>query len=138
MIGGTPDGRIDLIAVRRGTAAEWIDRNPTLAAGESGFETDTRKTKHGDGATPWVSLAYDAGGTGGGSFRGVLADEAARLAITSPVIGDKAIQADPQGQVFELFALPATDALNWFAYPMGVSSASDYIEAGYVETGYVV
>jgi hypothetical protein len=46
------------IQLRRGTAAEWTSTNPTLAAGEQGFETDTGKLKIGDGSTAWTSLAY--------------------------------------------------------------------------------
>lgn len=47
-----------LIQVRRDTAAEWTARNPTLAAGEMGFETDTGKFKIGTGSTAWTSLLY--------------------------------------------------------------------------------
>lgn len=43
---------------RRGTAASWTSTNPTLAAGEIGFETDTNKFKIGTGSAAWVSLAY--------------------------------------------------------------------------------
>lgn len=43
---------------RRDTAANWTSNNPTLAAGEIGYETDTSKFKIGDGATAWSSLAY--------------------------------------------------------------------------------
>jgi hypothetical protein len=46
------------IQVRRGTASQWTSTNPTLAAGEFGFETDTNKLKCGNGATAWNSLAY--------------------------------------------------------------------------------
>lgn len=52
------------IQQRRGTAAAWTSANPTLAAGEPGFETDTGKFKIGDGATAWNSLAYLGGGGG--------------------------------------------------------------------------
>jgi len=48
------------IQVRRGTAAEWTSVNPTLAAGEMGVETDTRKLKIGTGNTAWTSLSYIA------------------------------------------------------------------------------
>lgn len=48
------------IQVRRGTAAEWTSVNPTLAAGELGVETDTRKIKIGTGSTAWTSLSYIA------------------------------------------------------------------------------
>ena len=43
---------------RRDTAANWTSNNPTLAAGEIGFETDTGKFKIGTGSTAWASLAY--------------------------------------------------------------------------------
>jgi hypothetical protein len=46
------------IQFRRGTAAEWTSANPTLAAGELGYETDTAKFKLGDGANTWSSLDY--------------------------------------------------------------------------------
>lgn len=46
------------IQIRRGTAAAWTSANPTLAAGEWGFETDTNKAKIGNGSTAWNSLAY--------------------------------------------------------------------------------
>jgi hypothetical protein len=48
------------IQVRRGTASEWTSVNPTLAAGELGVETDTRKIKVGTGSTAWTSLSYIA------------------------------------------------------------------------------
>lgn len=54
---------------RRDTAANWTSNNPTLAAGEIGYETDTSKFKIGDGSTAWNALAYaytagTAGATG--------------------------------------------------------------------------
>jgi hypothetical protein len=57
------------IQVRRGTAAQWTSANPTLAAGEWGFETDTGKVKIGNGSTAWNSLGY----TGVGDIEGVTA-----------------------------------------------------------------
>jgi len=48
-----------LIQIRRGTAAAWTSENPTLEAGEFGLETDTGKTKIGNGATAWTSLTYN-------------------------------------------------------------------------------
>jgi len=44
------------IKTRRGTAAEWESANPTLAAGEPGYETDTHIVKYGDGSTLYNSL----------------------------------------------------------------------------------
>ena len=46
------------IQFRRGTAAEWASANPTLAAGELGYETDTNQIKIGTATTAWNDLAY--------------------------------------------------------------------------------
>ena len=43
---------------RRGTAAQWTAANPTLAAGEIGFETDTNQFKIGNGSSAWAVLSY--------------------------------------------------------------------------------
>ena len=51
------------IQVRRGTASQWTSANPTLAAGEWGFESDTNKVKIGNGTTAWTSLGYQGAGT---------------------------------------------------------------------------
>lgn len=48
------------IQYRRNTAAAAAASNPVLAVGEPGMETDTGKTKLGDGVTAWNSLPYDA------------------------------------------------------------------------------
>jgi hypothetical protein len=50
------------IKLRRDTAANWTENNPILAAGEPGLETNTGKTKYGDGTTAWNSLGYATGG----------------------------------------------------------------------------
>jgi hypothetical protein len=49
---------------RRGTAAQWTAANPTLAAGEIGFETDTNKFKMGNGSSNWAALTYFANTAG--------------------------------------------------------------------------
>ena len=46
------------IKLRRSTAAAWTAANPTLFAGEAGFETDTGKFKIGDGTSAWSALYY--------------------------------------------------------------------------------
>jgi len=46
------------IQIRRDTAANWTSANPVLAQGEQGYETDTHRTKFGDGSTAWASLGY--------------------------------------------------------------------------------
>lgn len=72
-----------VIQVKRGSASAWTSANTVLAAGEVGFETDTKKMKVGDGSTAWTSLGYTVtdgdisgvtagtGLSGGGSSGGV-------------------------------------------------------------------
>jgi len=48
---------------RRDTAANWTTNNPTLAAGEIGYETDTAKFKIGTGSANWSTLGYTQNGT---------------------------------------------------------------------------
>jgi len=44
--------------MRRDSAADWTSEDPTLAEGEWGFESDTRKFKVGDGTNAWSALDY--------------------------------------------------------------------------------
>jgi hypothetical protein len=70
------------IQLRNGTAAQWTAANPTLAAGEVGIESDTKKQKFGDGTTAWNSLGY----VGGGSVTSVALSAPAFLSVSgSPV-----------------------------------------------------
>ena len=48
------------IQFRRETSAAWALNNPTLALGEPGYETDTRRWKIGDGNLPWLDLPWKA------------------------------------------------------------------------------
>ena len=48
------------LQVRRGSASGWTSTNPTLYAGEIGYETDNGRFKIGDGTTAWTSLDYTA------------------------------------------------------------------------------
>lgn len=43
---------------RRGQSSAWEAKNPILAAGEPGYELDTRLFKIGDGTTRWMVLPY--------------------------------------------------------------------------------
>lgn len=49
------------LQIKRGTAAAIAAANPTPAAGEIIFETDTRKAKVGDGSTAYNTLSYALG-----------------------------------------------------------------------------
>lgn len=60
---------INTIKMRRGTALQWQTANTVLAAGEMGFETDTRKFKFGNGTSAWNIMPYaSAGGVEAGGF----------------------------------------------------------------------
>ena len=43
---------------RRGSTSEWESVNPILKDGEPGLDITKRKTKIGDGITPWKDLPY--------------------------------------------------------------------------------
>lgn len=59
------------IQLRRDTASNWTSNNPTLAAGEFGWEQDTNKFKIGTGSADWNSLGYASDGdTAGITFVG--------------------------------------------------------------------
>ena len=53
------------LQIRRDTSSNWTTANPTLAAGQFGFETNTGRIKVGDGTTAWTSLAYRFESAGG-------------------------------------------------------------------------
>ena len=46
------------LQIRHDEAADWTTRNPILAQGEYGLETDTFLIKIGDGVTDWHHLRY--------------------------------------------------------------------------------
>ena len=53
----SPVVRATLI-IRNATAAEWAEKNPKLAKGELGAETDTYLMKMGDGVNDYNDLPY--------------------------------------------------------------------------------
>ena len=54
------------IQLRRDTASNWTSNNPTLSAGEFGWESDTNKFKIGTGSGAWNTLGYASGGDNAG------------------------------------------------------------------------
>ena len=80
-----------VIQVKRGTASSWTSANTVLAAGEIGFETDTKKMKVGDGSTAWNSLSYTvtdgdiSGVTAGTGLSGGGTSGAVTLSLSTPV-----------------------------------------------------
>lgn len=76
------------IRTRRDTAANWTTANPILGLGEEGFETDTGKSKKGDGTNHWASLSYVTGGGGGGGGD-VAGDTHAAAEKSTPIDADE-------------------------------------------------
>jgi hypothetical protein len=46
------------LQIRHDTSSNWVTRDPVLAEGEYGLETDTLLIKIGTGSTPWNDLRY--------------------------------------------------------------------------------
>jgi hypothetical protein len=71
------------IQIRRDTAANWTASNPVLAAGEPAVETDTGKTKTGDGIRNWTTLPYDIEPFLSGSTPAAVGTAASGTALTA-------------------------------------------------------
>jgi hypothetical protein len=126
------------IQVRRGTASQWTSANPTLAAGEWGFETDTAKVKIGNGSTAWNSLGYQGAGdvtlTGTQTLTNkTLTDPKINLAFDAETASYTAVLAN-NGQVVTMdnaspntFSIPTNASV---AFPIGTQINVLQIGAG--------
>jgi hypothetical protein len=90
-----------IIQHKRGTASQWTTLNPTLAAGEVGWESDTNKFKIGTGSTAWNSLLYATLTPSG------LSATYAQLVGGNAFTGAQTITSTATGQ-FPLTIIPAT------------------------------
>jgi hypothetical protein len=70
-----------VIQLRRDTEANWISVDPTLAAGEIGYDSTNNQLKVGNGTDEWTVLPY-ASGAGGASV------EISETAPADPEAGD--------------------------------------------------
>lgn len=76
------------IKVRRDTATNWSTTNPTLAAGEFGFDTTNNRLKIGTGSTAWNSLGFLKAATAttletARTINGVSFDGSANITVTA-------------------------------------------------------
>ena len=105
---------VTAIQIRRGTASQWTSANPTLSAGEFGFETDTNKAKIGDGSTGWTLLSY-FGGTGDVTLTGT--QTLTNKTLTAPII---TLATNAQTASYTLVLTDASDIVE-----MNVGSANN-------------
>jgi hypothetical protein len=70
----------NIIKPRRDTAANWASVNPTLAAGEIGYDSTNKQFKIGTGSTAWTSLPFSTESPDGAQAK---ADTAESDAISS-------------------------------------------------------
>lgn len=100
-----------IIQIRQDTAANWTSVDPTLHMGEFGLETDTGKTKLGDGTTAWTSLAYYAAG---GNVTGPVSSTNQALTIfddtSGQLLASTAIIVGSNNELSEYLQLEDTDA----------------------------
>lgn len=90
---------------RRDTAANWTAANPTLSAGEMGFETDTFVIKIGDGLTAWNTLgaiSYTAAEVDA-ALAAITLDSLSDVTLTTPAT-DAVLQYNGSGWVDALLS----------------------------------
>lgn len=113
--------RKDLIQYRRGTAAEWLSVNPTLASGEIGFATDANEIRVGDGQLAWEFLTPI-----GGVSESAIEDAVTRYFEDHPVSGVTAEYVQAQIQAHRVEPAPHT------AYDVNIPSLSILFQNGIV------
>ena len=127
---------VTAIQIRRGTAAQWTSANPTLAAGEQGYESDTNKIKIGNGSTAWNSLDYQGDVTLNGTqtlTNKTLTDPKINLAFDAETVSYTAVLAN-NSQVVTMnnasantFSIPTNASV---AFPIGTQINVLQIGAG--------
>lgn len=121
------------IQFRRGTAAEWTSANPTLAAGELGYETDTTKFKLGDGSTSWTSLGY--GGVSQGDIDNAVANVIDLAPGTLDTLNELAASIGDDADFANTVTNNiATAEANAIAHANSVASSAQTAAAGYTDT----
>ena len=109
------------IQLKRGDAADWTAANPTLAAGEFGFEADTGKFKVGNGSAAWTALGYFEPAAAAAVFSPALA-----FTLDNPNAYDTS-QLDQFGEVVAIDGNYAIVGVRYEADAGGTQSGKAYI-----------
>jgi len=107
-----------VIQVKRGSASAWTAANSVLAAGEIGYETDTRKFKVGDGSTAWTSLSYATVDLASAALTGTPTAPTANAGTNTTQIATTAFVTTAVSNVIDA-APGALDTLNELAAALG-------------------
>jgi len=107
-----------VIQVKRGSASSWTSANTVLAAGEIGFETDTKKMKVGDGSTAWTSLGYTVVDLTSAALTGTPTAPTANAGTNTTQIATTAFVTTAVNNVIDA-APGALDTLNELAAALG-------------------
>lgn len=95
-----PDGRNQLLQLRRDTAADWATVNPVLEFGEPGWDA-AGILKVGDGVTAWASLPV------------ILQGQYVPVGGTYATAGSDVLTARVAGDTHDRFVLNADGTLEW-------------------------
>lgn len=79
------------IQLRNDTAENWTNANPVLLKGEMGVETDTGKTKIGNGTDNWTTLKYS--GVDEDTIKGIIDKNRDNFTEVTPNEGESDAQA---------------------------------------------
>ena len=79
------------IQLRNDTAENWTNANPILLKGEMGVETDTGKTKIGNGTAHWEDLKYS--GVDEDTIKGIIDNNRDNFTEVTPNEGESDAQA---------------------------------------------
>lgn len=103
------------IQLRRDTITNWNSTNPTLAAGEIGYDSTNNQLKIGNGSTTWTALEYASGGA---------TVKVATTAPTSPKLGDVWFNSD-EGRAYIYYDSFWIDLNPGIVGPAGKFTVSD-------------
>lgn len=122
---------------RRDTAANWTANDPVLEDGQQGFETDTLKSKLGDGVTAWTALSYASEPGGGGTVTSVdLANSTGLTASGGPIVGSGSLTYTLSANLQAWHGLATSDKTDSSVVPSTAPAAGQLLVGNAGGTAY--